>query len=572
MLILVVYFAVSSSRGLNAYFTHDDGGNMLNMHKYWSHSMADVVGAAVRVVTGSYRPLGGVYYFTLYKLAGFNPAPFRAVCLALMLANLLLAFALLRDLSGSLMAGMFGAVLITHHPAVLDLLYSSGTIYEILCFFFYFLTIRCYFVWRQAAHAAGQTTLSWRRLAVILVLTGCALDSKEMAMTLPGALLLIELIYFPPIPWSWRSAGDFVFRQCRGPLVAAALVAPTMAVKVLTRNPLSDDPVYASHSLRAAVEGMRAYHQFLLYGQLYRVGLSTLGMVALWTAMGLAAFALRSRPMQFGLCFLVLALLPVCLIARRGGYMLYIPLMGWALYAGSLFQRLCDIPIRRLGLVRFGNGLRFAALMGAAALIVDWHAARLAPYAALFESHQSDMRRVVERLRKVHPQLPRSSSLLLVDDPVPAGFELLFLVQLAYGDPTLKLDRLKMLRAAPAGPELLRYDLVLAGGWDLHDVRGVSGARPPVEVRFQPPAVAPMGSYSVEIPEFAGRTVDLATRTIAGNRSAGTITERHFTLDRSGRAALVAPPDSPPVRIEVRWVRAQGEDWLSAAGALNLER
>ena len=36
--------------------------------------------------------------------------------------------------------------------------------------------------------------------------------------------------------------------------------------------------------------------------------------------------------MKFGLGFFVLSLLPVCLIGRLAGYMLYIPLLGWALY------------------------------------------------------------------------------------------------------------------------------------------------------------------------------------------------------------------------------------------------
>ena len=104
-LVLATYFAVTAFHGLSAYFTQDDGGNLLNMHKYWERSLLDVLGSAVCVVTRAYRPLGGVYYFTLYKLAGFNPLPFRAVCLVLMLANVLLAFALMRRLSGSLLAG-----------------------------------------------------------------------------------------------------------------------------------------------------------------------------------------------------------------------------------------------------------------------------------------------------------------------------------------------------------------------------------------------------------------------------------------------------------------------------------
>ena len=138
---------------------------------------------------------------------------------------------------------MLGAVLFANHQAMLELLYSSGTIYEILCFLFYFLAIFCYFVWRQAG------PLSRRRLAVILVLTGCALDSKEMAMTLPAALLLLELIYFPPVAWSWQAIRKFAVHQTRGVFLTAALVAPTIAVKILSKNPLSDDTRYQSHSL-----------------------------------------------------------------------------------------------------------------------------------------------------------------------------------------------------------------------------------------------------------------------------------------------------------------------------------
>ena len=58
----------------------------------------------------------------------------------------------------------------------------------------------------------------------------------------------------------------------------------------------------------------------------------------------------------------------------------------------------------------------------------------------------------------------------MVDDPLPAGFELLFLARLAYADPALEVDRIKMLRAPPSGEQMTRYDYVLAGSWDLHDV------------------------------------------------------------------------------------------------------
>ena len=571
VLVLVAYFAITAFHGLSAYFTQDDGGNLLNMHKYWQRSLLDVLGSAVCVVTRAYRPLGGVYYFILYKLAGFNPFPFRAVCLVLMLANVLLAFALIRRLSGSLLAGLFGAVVITNHPAMLEFLFSSGTIYDILCFLFYFLAVRCYFVWRQEGQMAGAPALSWRQLAVILILTGCALDSKEMAMTLPAALLLLELVYFPPNSWSWRRTARFAVHQGRGALATAALVAPTIAVKVLTRNPLSDDSAYAAHSVRATVEGMRTYQHFLLYNLISPQGLSTLGLLSIWAAMGVAAIALRSRAMKFGLGFLVASMVPICLISRWAGYELYIPLMGWALYAGSLLQLLCGGLVRGLPL-RFRTPVKFAVFMVAAVAIVHTHAALLVEYSTLIRNNQNDMRQLIGRLRGVHPQLPRGSRLLLVDDSVQTGYEVLFLARLAYADPALDVDRIKMLRAPPDGAELIRYDFVLAGGWDLHDVRGVSDARAPVQVRFEPLAVRPREGYSVEVPELAGQTTDLATRTIVGNSSDRAVTQERCTLDLSGRAPLIAPPNFRPGTIQVRWVRTQGGDWMSASGSLGLRQ
>jgi hypothetical protein len=180
---------------------------------------------------------------------------------------------------------------------------------------------------------------------------------------------------------------------------------------------------------------------------------------------------------------------------------------------------------------------------------------------------QNDMRQVIERLQKVHPQLPRGSSLLLVDDPLPSGFALVLLARLAYGDPTLEVDRMKMLREPPAGDELTGYDHILAGGWELHDVRGISDARPPVEIRLRPRQIGTGDSYTVEIPEFAGETVDLALR-MTENRSFRVIVWK-CTLDPSGRAA---PPGFPQAAIQVQWVRPSGGDWMSASGAMDIRR
>ena len=76
------------------------------------------------------------------------------------------------------------------------------------------------------------------------------------------------------------------------------------------------------------------------------------------------------------------------------------------------------------------------------------------------------------------------------------------------------------------------------------NVRGIGDPRPPVEVRIEPLAG---GSYTVEIPEFAGQTVDLLTG----------VGELHSVLDGSGRAEIHAA--------RVRWVRPAGGEWMATA-------
>jgi len=50
---------------------------------------------------GDYRPLGGLFYISVYHFAGLNPAPYQAVLLAILLANAYFAYRLVRLLGGA---------------------------------------------------------------------------------------------------------------------------------------------------------------------------------------------------------------------------------------------------------------------------------------------------------------------------------------------------------------------------------------------------------------------------------------------------------------------------------------
>ncbi len=364
VLAAAVYFAVFAAVGLGAYFTLDDGGNLLNAHGYWETSLGEMAGSVARVASGAYRPVGGIFYLGIFKIAGFDPLPFRAVCLALMLVNVLIGFGLSKRLSGSAEAAFLATFLWAQHPALYQLLFNSGTIYEILCFLFYFAALSCYAAWRT------QSTLSWRRIAMVLALDAMALNSKEMAVTLPVAMLLVELIYYWPPRWTMVE----LLRQGRTILATALLTAIVMAVKLATYNPLSRDARYHIHvSVAGVIEALCRYFDALIY----RDGFLTPAMLLVICAVMIGlAHVMRSRAMKFGFWFLLVSLAPVCIIPIfRNGFMLYIPMIGWGLYWGALWVRVWELVTQRLP-VRAGVLLRAAALVAITILIVTEHSAK----------------------------------------------------------------------------------------------------------------------------------------------------------------------------------------------------
>ncbi|MGO9258971.1 MAG: hypothetical protein ACLQU1_22010 [Bryobacteraceae bacterium] len=442
-------------------------------------------------------------------------------------------------------------------------------IYEIFCFLFYFLALLCYLNWRRESVA----TLSWMRVALLLALTACALDSKEMAMTLPATLLLFELIYFTPRWRPWRDVVRFAVGQGRGALATALLTAPVIAVKLLTNNPLSNDPRYHVHSFRSVIDAMRGYQAALLYLNLYRGDLSTAGLLLLWAGLAALAIAFRSRGMKFGLCLTITTLAPVLVIGPRGGYMLYLPLMGWALFWGSVFAEACDRLIGLAAPARLRVTARLACVIVAGAAIVYWHARMLAPPILAIHREHGDARRIMGQLRELHPRLPSDSFLLLENDPLPLGWGLSFFAQLAYANPDIMPERASMMDRPPTPAEKTLYDHVFVDdGVRLREVPVApgTGAGRPLEVRFLPPRVRPGDIYRVSIPDLAGQTIDVAIRSTR-KASYLAVVRKWCTLDASGSATLETP-GLPRQSISVLRVRSQGSRWMPTSGVIDVAR
>jgi hypothetical protein len=120
--------------GLWAQFSIDD---LTNLHGYLSRSPASLMVDNLRYWSTSYRPLGGLFYVVLYRWFGFNPLPFRVVCFGLLALNLGLLWRFTFRLSGSREVAFLALLLAGYHAWFIDLYYSTGAVYDLLCYSFY---------------------------------------------------------------------------------------------------------------------------------------------------------------------------------------------------------------------------------------------------------------------------------------------------------------------------------------------------------------------------------------------------------------------------------------------------
>ena len=308
--------------------------------------------------------MAGLFYLPLLQGFGLNPIPYHAVMLAILLGNLYLMYRFARRIGcGELQAGL-ATLIVAYHAGLSMLYYNTAFIYDVLCFSFYMGAFLCY----ARVRAQGRL-LRGSETALVMGLYLCALDSKEMALTLPIVLLAYEWIYHPgdgrPAAWTPRE----IARWLRGPgrvmLYCAALNLVYLYGKAFGPDALMQSPAYRPElSLHRvfAFEKTAMGDLFLAWGSF-----SWRGVVAVWVLLAWLAWR-RPRPvLRFCWVFLMLTPLPLAVLEGRGAACLYIPLAGWAVFAavvltdvaGAAARFLAEEPLFR----RAGYAGLFAAIL-----------------------------------------------------------------------------------------------------------------------------------------------------------------------------------------------------------------
>ncbi len=550
--IVACYFLLLTRQSWTSYFDNDTLVNIAYLHGYGRVSLGVLLTQAVTVFTPEYRPVGGLYYRTLFALFGLNAAAFRAGAFGLLGLNLALAWRCVRELTGSRFTAAVATLLFSFHPAMAALYYSDGTIYDLLCFTFLTLALTRYV---QIRRQDGLLTAT--NLLVVAALYGAALGSKEMALTFPGVLILYEAIFHPHL---------LDLRRRTTPIaVLATMTALSMAWKTMVPNPMSSniDQAYTPHyDLVFIGHGyLNYYRQLLLYPRLEGMVLCVGLLAAL-----IAAATLRNWVMLFGLLFANLTLLPVCVIPGRAGFVWYIPILGWALCGGSAIWQFSGMLARWLP-----RPVCQAALFGMLAIVAYClYAPRTAEMGTYYMPEQTAIRSLITAALTASPNLPRGSRILFEGDPSDeTSFMPLFLFRLGYGDASLWVEPVPHLAETDSPSDASLYAMTIRRTeFGYRVVTHPQPKRQSLQAAVSPAVIHRGQSVRAQFPvALAGCDIDVAYRMPEDELLRGGVWSSWMKLDARGGGTTQVSRDAERGAIVIDHVRGCRGEWAPVHGS-----
>lgn len=404
-LFLITLFFCFAGRALTAHFSADDTNAL---HTYWTMGWAGLIKANVLFFSSAYRPMGGIFYYTLYTLFGLEITAFRIGCFAFILANIILLYTATREITRDTYLAAAATILASVHPSLQLIWYSNGTIFDILCYTFYYTALLFY--------------LRGKAAPLVLILFAAALNAKEMAISLPAACLVHE--YFTK--WKrWR--------------LLAVMALMTLA--------------YAIGKNSGALAASVSYHPVLTYTRYMDTSRSLLGnifLIPFTNPMVLALYALialhvawsRSRDMTMAAVIAILGFIPLNFITPREPFVVYLPLAGWALY---IVLSLRQLRLSGSTLVIFAASIALAANTAFIGKLGD-------PIAA-----QAPMGRLIHSIRTIKQKPRPGSCLLFTSDPFFPDWDTWFLGRIYFNDHSLKFQ-MRMPDGKARGDECAHVD------------------------------------------------------------------------------------------------------------------
>lgn len=421
-LAIAAFFFFFAGPGIKAWFVDDQ---LMNLYQVTDKPVSELA-------LQPDRPVSTLAMRGLWELFKFHPRPYRAVCFALLLLNLAVATALAWRLSGSGLTSLLFAILFCYHACLTDLYFSTGTLYDILCFTFTFTALLWYAVIRAEPRAPR-----WYEIAGICLLSALAIGSKEMAIALPLLLALVEWL-----------CGDR--RHWLTPVLSAVVCAAFLA-RFLFHSSFQDNSAYRSAITSESFWRSWQHYQAMLFYHVNKWS-STATKVTIAICL-LLPLLIRRRESWFATAVALITPLPILFIAPRNLYAFYIPYFGFCLLAASALSALA---IRKW--------LPAVIVTGLTLFLVTQHLAYRDWANGWYYAQEKILCEPGKAIRRGLPPLKPNSRILFVDDPFPAPpemeYQLWYCVTLTANDHTLRVDRARYMPNPPSESQWSDYAAV----------------------------------------------------------------------------------------------------------------
>ena len=431
--LLLAYFFHFALPALSGGFGDDE---MMNLYLYWLAGPFKSIQANFCFWSTFPRPAGALYYLPLYHLFFLDPLPYRIVQVSVLAATIPIFFCLAQLLSGSRTVAFLAALAMCYHGQMADLVFTGSFIYDVLCGFFYFAALTYYIYIREKG-----VPLRRGQVAIFLALYVCALNSKEMAVSLPVIVFIYEALKHPRFD-NWKQFGwrngyvaipAFVAALVTAIYIYGKLNGPYSLAKLEAYR-----PVYSWY--RFTLTNAHFIND-LLYHSVSRIGRAVL---VVWPVVFLYAFWRRDRLLQLMAFWVVITPLPLAFIPARGGAMLYIVLFGWAMIIARMLSDLIGLIARVAGLAGPRTAMlptfATAAVAVAFAVFTHWENQRFERTRRLLSSGQKSLH-VIQAFRSLNLHPSPGSSILLKPETrfYQNGYYPLFVASLVWNDHSLKI-------------------------------------------------------------------------------------------------------------------------------------
>jgi len=432
--LFLLYFFVVSWDTVKAHFAPDE---MFAIWWYWHPSPWHLLASQFELWQGYVRPLAGFFFLPIYLKFGLNPIPYHVVLLALLLAGAYLMYLLARALGCEELPAAVVALIACYHGGLSNLYYNSVFVFDVLVAIFYFAAIAYY----ARVRSTGKM-LNGGQTAFFLVLYLCALNSKEMAVTLPVILLAYEWLFCAAPPWRPKALVSWLLGPGRVMCWVGLMNLVFIYGKRFGPDGLMNGPSDAYKpvlSLARIVDFQERYLGDLFYHLPRFGGIATL---LIWLAVTWLAWRGGRPLLRFCWIWVLVTPLPIEFIVGRDQACLYVCLAGWAILAGVLFTDLASFAAPRL--VALDSQCRSLGVKRTRALVAAMGMLVFALGSWSFKQTEVDPSKpalglqtyeVLAEFRAMNPTVPSGATVVFLDDPWRnAGFDMEFIAELWFRD------------------------------------------------------------------------------------------------------------------------------------------